>query len=54
MIILLIDYGYLKPYNQSTLQSVIKHRKNNPNQRFRKGLFVSRRQDFKGSSEITK
>ena len=28
--ILLIDYGYLKPYNQSTLQSVIKHRKNNP------------------------
>ena len=25
----LIDYGYLKPYNQSTLQSVIKHRKNN-------------------------
>ena len=28
--ILLIDYGYLKPYNQSTLQSVIKHKKNNP------------------------
>ena len=28
--ILLIDYGYLKPNNQSTLQSVIKHRKNNP------------------------
>ena len=26
---MLIDYGYLKPYNQSTLQSVIKHKKNN-------------------------
>ena len=28
--LLIIDYGYLKPHNQSTLQSVIKHRKNNP------------------------
>ena len=27
--ILLIDYGYLKPSNQNTLQSVMKHRKNN-------------------------
>ena len=27
--ILLIDYGYLKPNNQNTLQSVIKHKKNN-------------------------
>ena len=27
--ILLIDYGYLKPFNQNTLQSVMKHRKNN-------------------------
>ena len=27
--ILLIDYGYLKPGNQNTLQSVIKHKKNN-------------------------
>ena len=27
--ILLIDYGYLKPNNQSTLQSVIKHKKKN-------------------------
>ena len=26
--ILLIDYGYLKPNNQNTLQSVIKHKKN--------------------------
>ena len=25
---LLIDYGYLKPNNQNTLQSVIKHKKN--------------------------
>tara|TARA_B100000902_G_scaffold192670_1_gene184086 strand:+ start:3459 stop:4523 length:1065 start_codon:yes stop_codon:yes gene_type:complete len=28
--ILLIDYGYLKPNNQNTLQSVMKHKKNNP------------------------
>ena len=27
--ILLIDYGYLKPNNQNTLQSVIKNKKNN-------------------------
>ena len=27
--ILLIDYGYLKSNNQNTLQSVIKHKKNN-------------------------
>ena len=27
--LLLIDYGYLSPSNQSTLQSVIKHKKNN-------------------------
>ena len=27
--ILLIDYGYLKPNNQNTLQSVLKHKKNN-------------------------
>ncbi len=27
--ILLIDYGYVKPNNQNTLQSVIKHKKNN-------------------------
>ena len=27
--ILLIDYGYLKPHNGSTLQSVINHKKNN-------------------------
>ena len=26
--ILMIDYGYLKPNNQNTLQSVIKHKKN--------------------------
>ncbi len=26
--ILLIDYGYLKPHNENTLQSVLKHRKN--------------------------
>ena len=26
--ILLIDYGYLKPNNQNTLQSVMKHKKN--------------------------
>ena len=25
---LIIDYGYLKPNNQNTLQSVIKHKKN--------------------------
>ena len=28
--ILMIDYGYLKPNNQNTLQSVMKHQKNNP------------------------
>ena len=28
--ILMIDYGYLKPNNQNTLQSVMKHKKNNP------------------------
>ena len=28
--LLMIDYGYLKSNNQSTLQSVIKHKKNNP------------------------
>ena len=27
--ILLIDYGYLKPNNQNTLQSVMNHKKNN-------------------------
>ena len=27
--ILLIDYGYLKPNNQNTIQSVMKHKKNN-------------------------
>jgi NADH dehydrogenase [ubiquinone] 1 alpha subcomplex assembly factor 7 len=27
--LLLIDYGYLRPTNQNTLQSVMKHRKNN-------------------------
>ena len=27
--ILIIDYGYLKPNNQNTLQSVMKHKKNN-------------------------
>ncbi len=27
--ILMIDYGYLKPNNQNTLQSVMKHKKNN-------------------------
>ena len=27
--ILLIDYGYLKPHNENTLQSVFKHKKNN-------------------------
>ena len=27
--LLLIDYGYLTPKNKSTLQSVLKHRKNN-------------------------
>ena len=27
--LLMIDYGYLKPNNQNTLQSVIKHSKNN-------------------------
>ena len=27
--VLLIDYGYIKPNNQNTLQSVFKHRKNN-------------------------
>ena len=27
--ILLVDYGYLNPHNHSTLQSVIKHKKNN-------------------------
>ena len=27
--LLLIDYGYLKPNNKNTLQSVIKHKKNN-------------------------
>ena len=27
--LLLIDYGYLKPKNKNTLQSVIKHKKNN-------------------------
>ena len=26
---MLIDYGYLKPHNQDTLQSVLKHKKNN-------------------------
>ena len=26
--ILLIDYGYLKPHNENTLQSVLKHKKN--------------------------
>ena len=26
--LLMIDYGYLKPNNQNTLQSVIKHKKN--------------------------
>ena len=25
----MIDYGYLKPNNQNTLQSVMKHKKNN-------------------------
>ena len=25
---MLIDYGYLKPHNENTLQSVLKHRKN--------------------------
>ena len=28
--ILMIDYGYYKPNNQSTLQSVMKHKKNDP------------------------
>ena len=28
--LLLIDYGYLRPHNQSTLQSVMKHRRNRP------------------------
>ena len=28
--ILMIDYGYLKPNNENTLQSVMKHKKNNP------------------------
>ena len=28
--ILMIDYGYLKPNNQNTLQSVMKHKKNKP------------------------
>ena len=28
--VLLIDYGYLKPNNQNTIQSVINHKKNNP------------------------
>ena len=28
--ILLIDYGYIEPNNQNTLQSVMKHKKNNP------------------------
>ena len=27
--LLLIDYGYLKPKNENTLQSLIKHKKNN-------------------------
>ena len=27
--LLIIDYGYLKPKNQNTLQSVMKHKKNN-------------------------
>ena len=27
--LLLIDYGYLKPNNQNTLQSILKHKKNN-------------------------
>ena len=27
--ILMIDYGYLKPHNQNTLQSVMKHKRNN-------------------------
>ena len=27
--ILLIDYGYLRPNNQNTLQSVMRHKKNN-------------------------
>ena len=27
--LLLIDYGYLGPNNQNTIQSVIKHKKNN-------------------------
>ena len=26
---MLIDYGYFKPNNQNTLQSVMKHKKNN-------------------------
>jgi cyclopropane-fatty-acyl-phospholipid synthase len=26
----MIDYGYLKPNNENTLQSVMKHKKNNP------------------------
>ena len=29
MDVLLIDYGYLNPNNQNTLQSVIKNKKNN-------------------------
>ena len=27
--ILMIDYGYLNPNNQNTLQSIMKHKKNN-------------------------
>ena len=27
--LLLIDYGYIKPNNQNTLQSVMRHKKNN-------------------------
>ena len=27
--LLLVDYGYLEPKNKNTLQSVIKHKKNN-------------------------
>ena len=27
--LLMIDYGYLKPNNQNTLQSIMKHKKNN-------------------------
>ena len=49
--LLLIDYGHLNPNNQNTLQSVIKHKKNNFEKKVEKKVKFAEENEYTSDSD---